>query len=128
MDVLEQAVDLAPAHGIYLFKRENEREIARWGIGGFLQVLSHLPKPTGNIWITPEDLYRTFIEFSGVDPDFYDKKEFGCVLTDAMERLPFITRGQTFAAGRIYRGLDRNTVKVAISMYEQLNVGIVAAA
>lgn len=128
MDVLEQAVDLAPAHGIYLFKRENEREIARWGISGFLQVLSLLPKPTGKIWIMAEDLYQTFIEFSGVDSDSYDKKEFGCVLTDAMERLPFITRGQISAAGRIYRGLDRNTLKIAMSLHEQRCVGCVDAA
>jgi hypothetical protein len=118
--VLEQAVDAVPSYGVLLYKESLKRQHAVHSAAEFMDLLTFLPQPVGDIWITPESLYRAFLEYFDVDSKNYDKKELGCELSKAMDagRLPFVLRDRINSAGRIYRGVDANTLKVAIAAYE----------
>jgi len=106
-----------------------EKEFARWSAAAFIEILTHLPEPKDRIWITADTLYRTFIEFSGVKPEAFIKGELGLELARAIAhgRLPFVYAHQTFAAGRIYCGLDLHTLRHAMDTYEQQQRAIPAA-
>lgn len=121
MDVLDQAVDLAPAYGIYLYKREQERAFAHQGAMTFLEALTYLPKAEGTLWVDVDDLFQAFLDFSGAKPEVYSSREFGCRVSEAINsgQLPFVYRDRNNIAGRILRGMDLNTLKVAIAIYEQ---------
>jgi len=126
---LEDAVDGAPSYGVYLFKKAQEKDSARRSAASFIEVLTHLPEPSASLWMTPETLYRVFIEFSGLNPKVFHKAELGLEITHAMGqgRLPFVTRARTNSVGRIYIGMDMNTLRVAIDRYEQWNKTFKAA-
>jgi hypothetical protein len=118
---LEDAVDAAPAYGIHLLEKAQEKEFARWNAAAFIEMLTYLPRSLKPIWIKPDALYRVFIEFSGVNPAAFDRSEFGLEVSRAIEqgRLPFIERRRTNAEGRIYLGLNHDTLRIAIDVYEQ---------
>lgn len=120
MDVLEDAVTATPSYGVYLYKRQQDRQYAKSSANIFMDILTFLPYSSKDIWITPEYLYRSFLEYFKVNSEFYGKKEFGCEMTMAIAngRLPFVRRDRTNALGRIYRGMDQNTLAIAIATYE----------
>ena len=121
MNALESAVDGAPAYGVHLLQEAKEKEFARWSAAAFIGMLTFLPEPTQPIWITADALYRVFLEFSGVKPGAFIKSELGLELALAISRgqLPFVLADRTHALGRIYRGLDQNTLRVAMDASEQ---------
>ena len=127
---LEDAMDEAPTYGVYLQEKARAKEQARWCSACFVEVLTHLPEPLSPIWIKAGALYGAFIEFSGVKPESYSKSELGVDVAMAIEqgRLPFVERGRTNAEGRIYLGLDLNTLRIAIDRYEQGQKAHTAAA
>ncbi len=113
-------MDAAPLHGALLLQATLEKEFARWGAASFIEAMTHLPEPKGEIWITADALYGVFLEFTGVDPDAFEKCEFGLEVACAVDqgRLPFV-KADRIHAGRIYRGLDPNTLGLAVDTYEQ---------
>jgi hypothetical protein len=118
-DALEEAVDQASAYGVKLYEEAQEKEFARWAAAAFLEMLTYLPEPKGNIWIGAEALYRLFIEFTGVKPAAFQKCELGNEMAIAIKqgRLPFMKPVRTKKA-RGYFGLNVNTLEIAIDRFE----------
>ena len=117
---LDAAVDNAPGYGIKMYKKAQEKTLGRNGAATFIEMLTYLPEPRCNIWITADELYSFFIEYTGVKPSTFQKCELGLEMTRAIDqgRLPFVHAGRT-AAFRFYAGLDQNTLRVAIAAYEE---------
>jgi hypothetical protein len=121
LDALHDAVDAAPDHGIYLYQRAEEREFARWCLETFLVVLTYLPPGTEDDWLPVGDLFRAFLDYSGLKSNFLKKSEFGNAMTKAIDsgRFPFVQRDRTNKAGRIYRGISIRLIGSAVREYEQ---------
>jgi hypothetical protein len=119
---LEDAVDAVPLHGVLLHQEAEEKEFARWSAAGFIEIMTHLPEPKGDIQITKDTLYRGFLEFSGVKPETFQKCELGLEINRAIAqgRLPFVEDHRSHT-GRFYRGLDQNTLRMAMDTSELLN-------
>ncbi len=113
-------MDAAPLHGALLLRDAEEKAFARWGAASFIEAMTHLPQPKGDLWITADALYGVFLEFTGVKPGAFQKCELGLEITRAVHqgRLPFV-KADRIHAGRIYRGLDPNTLRLAMDTYEQ---------
>lgn len=127
--VLEDAVDGAPSYGVHLFETAQERNYARWSAANFIETLTCLPTPNGTIWITADALYRAFLDHYELKPEAFHKSELGLEISFAIDqgRLPFVVRAHTHAGGRIYRGLDLNTLRIAMDIREQRHNGLNAA-
>lgn len=117
---LEDAVDAVPLHGVLLYQAAEKKEFARWGCAAFIEMLTFLPEPKGDIQITKDALYGIFREFSGVKEEVLDKCELGLEINRAIDhgRLPFVKDDRS-RSGRFYRGMDKHTVRIAMNIYEQ---------
>jgi hypothetical protein len=117
---LGDAVDAVPLHGALLHQATEEKEIARWSAAAFIEMLTYLPATGGDLRITKDALYGTFLEFSGVKKESFEKCELGVEINRAIAqgRLPFL-RDVRSNSERSYLGMDQRTLRIAIDTYEQ---------
>jgi len=117
---LEDAVDAVPIHGVLLHQAAEEKEFARWGCAAFIDMLTYLPEPKGDIQITKDALFGEFLTFSGVKEEAFEKCELGIEINHAIAqgRLPFLEDART-SSERFYRGMDKHTLRIAMDTYEQ---------
>lgn len=128
-EALDDAVGDAPLHGVLKYKAVVEKEEARWHAADFIDMLTYLPQPKGDLTISKDALYRMFLEFTGVRPEVFRKCELGKETNRAIAigKLPFVKDDRT-AKARFYVGMDQTTVKVAMDTYTQLRKPILASA
>lgn len=121
MDALYDALDAAPEYGVHLYKRQEARAHAFQSLESFLAALTYLPEPAPGTFMKRSTLYGAFIEFAGVESEFFNNKEFGTHIGRAIEngQVPFVQRHATNRDGKIYLGIDEHTLKHALDTYEQ---------